>query len=199
MIEDYRLKLDAIDDKIAELYRARMELAKEIGLFKADNGVQIYDRAREKEIINRVAKAFPVELKAYVKQLFDTLIETSKAYQSRFLKHGLDTALETALSAADRPFPVSASVACQGVDGAFSSIAAEKLFVISDITYFKSFDGVFNAVEKGLCEYGVLPIENSTVGSVNEVYDLMKKHRFYIVRSLRLPVSHNLLAKRGTE
>ncbi|MDR3216215.1 MAG: chorismate mutase [Clostridiaceae bacterium] len=199
MIEAYRAKLDAIDNKIAELYRTRMELARVIGLYKANNDLQAFDAAREKEIINRVTKEFPTELKAYAKQLFDTLIETSKAYQSRFLKPDLDELLENTLKSADKPFPVSASVACQGVEGSFSSIAAEKLFTISDITYFKNFESVFNAVEKGLCEYGVLPIENSTVGSVNEVYDLMKRHRFYIVRSLRLPVAHSLLAKRGTE
>ena len=96
-------------------------------------------------------------------------------------------------------FPVSASVACQGVEGSYSSIAADKLFEIADITFFRNFEGVFQAVEKGLCDYGVLPIENSAVGSVNAVYDLMKKHNFYIVRSIKLKVSHHLLAKKGVK
>ena len=65
--------------------------------------------------------------------------------------------------------------------------------------YFNSFSGVFQAVESGLCRYGILPIENSTAGSVNEVYDLMKKHNFYIVRSIKLRIDHNLLAKKGTK
>ena len=65
------------------------------------------------------------------------------------------------------------------------------------IMYFKNFDGVFNAIEQGLCQYGILPIENSTAGSVNKVYDLMISHNFSIVRTFRLKVDHNLLAKPG--
>lgn len=65
--------------------------------------------------------------------------------------------------------------------------------------YFSNFDAVFSAVEKGFCRYGVVPLENSTAGSVNTVYDLMTKHKFSIVRSIRLKVEHNLLAKPGTQ
>ena len=56
-----------------------------------------------------------------------------------------------------------------------------------------------NAVEKGFCKYGVLPIENSYAGSVNAVYDLMKEHKFYIVKSLRMPVYHNLIVNNGVK
>ena len=96
-------------------------------------------------------------------------------------------------------FPAKAKVACQGVMGAYSGIAAERLFELADITYFKNFDGVFQAVEKGFCKYGVLPIENSSAGSVNQVYDLMKKHRFYIVRGIKLSITHNLVAGKNTD
>ena len=95
-------------------------------------------------------------------------------------------------------FPTEAVVACQGVEGAYSSLACEKLFRYPDIMFFDSFDGVFSAVQNGLCRYGILPIENSTAGSVNKVYDLMSKNKFYIVRSIRLKVDHSLLAKKGT-
>jgi chorismate mutase/prephenate dehydratase len=90
-------------------------------------------------------------------------------------------------------------VACQGVEGAYSQIACEKIFKSPSIMYFKNFDGVFNAIEQGLCKYGILPIENSTAGSVNKVYDLMIKHNFSIVRTFRLKIDHNLLAKPGTK
>ena len=65
--------------------------------------------------------------------------------------------------------------------------------------YFGSFESVFAAIENGFCDYGVLPLENSTAGSVNQVYDLMLNRNFKIVRSTRLKVDHNLLAKRGTK
>lgn len=64
--------------------------------------------------------------------------------------------------------------------------------------YFKNFDAVFTAIEQGMCQYGILPIENSTAGSVTKVYDLMIRHNFSIVRTFRLKVDHNLLVKPGT-
>ena len=65
--------------------------------------------------------------------------------------------------------------------------------------FFNSFEGVFNAVEKGLCQYGILPIENSSYGSVGTVYDLMQNYNFHIARSIRLRITHNLMAKAGTK
>ena len=90
-------------------------------------------------------------------------------------------------------------MACQGVEGANSQLACEKLFRLPNIFYFKSFEAVFSAIDSGLCRYGVVPVENSTAGSVNAVYDLMMKHNFRIVRSVRMKVDHNLLAKPGTK
>ena len=65
------------------------------------------------------------------------------------------------------------------------------------IFFMKNFNGVFAAVNSGLCQYGILPLENSTAGSVNQIYDLMMKHNFYIVKSVRLKINHCLMAKKG--
>ena len=100
---------------------------------------------------------------------------------------------------AEQVFPQHASVACQGVEGAYSQIAAERLFKYPGIMYFSNFEGVFRSIEKGLCDYGILPVENSTAGSVNRIYDLMKAHKFYIVKSVRIKIDHNLVAKAGTD
>ena len=94
-----------------------------------------------------------------------------------------------------KEFEKTAVVACQGVKGAFSQIAANALFENPDIMYIRTFDGVFRAVDTGLCQYGILPIENSNAGSVTEVYDLMKTYHFYIVRSVKVSISHMLLSK----
>ena len=83
------------------------------------------------------------------------------------------------------------------MEGAYSQLACEKLFRLPAVLYFSSFDAVFSAIEKGLCRYGVIPLENSSAGSVNAVYDLMMSHNFRIVRSIRLKVDHNLLAVPG--
>jgi len=84
------------------------------------------------------------------------------------------------------------------VEGAYSQIACEKIFKNPFIMYFKSFEAVFSAIDQGLCQYGILPIENSTAGSVNKVYDLMIEHNFSIVRTFRLKIDHNLLVNPGT-
>ena len=85
------------------------------------------------------------------------------------------------------------------MEGAYSQIACEKLFQAPNILYFSNFEAVFSAIEKGLCQYGIIPLENSTAGSVNKVYDLMLQHEFSIVRSTRLKVDHSLLVRPGTK
>jgi len=95
--------------------------------------------------------------------------------------------------------PQSPLVACQGVEGAYSQIACEKIFKSPIIKYHLDFDGVFESIEQGKCQYGILPIENSTAGSVRKVYDLMVHHSFSIVRTFRLKVEHNLLANPGAK
>ena len=83
-------------------------------------------------------------------------------------------------------------IAYQGIKGANSYEAAQRLFPESDLTAYKSFDDVFRAVEDGECGYGVLPVENSTAGSVAAVYDLILRYRFYIVGALDLLIDYGL-------
>lgn len=94
-------------------------------------------------------------------------------------------------------FPERAVVACQGTEGAYSQFACDRMFKYPEIMYVNSFDSVFEAVGRGLCRYGILPLENSTAGSVTAVYELMQKHKFYIVGSIKLCISHSLLAAPG--
>ena len=196
-LQEVRKNIDVIDDEIAKLYTKRMELAAEVAQNKVKDGLPIENTEREKQIINRVTAAMPDEVKLYGKQVFETMFETSKAYQYGAVdcKSPVKDEIKSALANGVKPFPISASVACQGVQGAYSCIAADKLFPISSISCFRTWDGVFSAVEKGFCEFGILPIENSTAGSVIGVYDLMRKHKFYIVRSIKLRVKHYLLAR----
>ena len=200
-LEQIRNKIDSIDDQIASLYEERMQLVKNVGEAKKKSGKAVSDPDRERKIILRVTDKVSEENQVYLKRVFETIFETSKAYQTMNAEYqsGIGDKISQTLSKGELKFPVKAKVACQGVAGAYSGIAADRLFEIADITYFKNFEGVFQAVEKGFCKYGVLPIENSSAGSVNQVYDLMKEHKFYIVRSIRVSVSHNLIANKGTK
>jgi len=135
----------------------------------------------------------------YAKILFTTLLDLSRSYQNQALtgETHLIREIRTASADMERYFPKKARVACQGVEGAYSQQACDKLFSIPDVLYFGQFEGVFQAVESGLCQYGILPIENSSAGSVTAVYDLMKKYHFYIVRSVKLKIDHMLLGNPG--
>ncbi len=197
-LELIRSEIDKIDDQISSLFIERLNLVKDVAECKKSISKSINDTSREDKILYRIAKDKPEEFKYYIKELYQTIFATSKSYQSKLISSSsksiekINKAIEN-----EQPFPITATVACQGVPGSNSSVACKNAFAISDITYFKSFEGVFNAVEKGFCEYGVLPIENSTAGSVLEVYDLMNKYSFHIARSVRVKVNHCLVGVKG--
>lgn len=200
-IEQTRKEIDRIDDELVRLFAERMKAAGEVASYKAEHGLPVLNSAREREILARVAKASGEGNELYVKLLFSTLFDVSKSYQTRLLgKPGeMTRRITEALKSTPQVFPDQAVVACQGIEGAYSQLACEKLFSLPSVMYFTRFDGVFSAVEKGLCRYGILPIENSSYGSVGEVYDLMKQYRFFIVRSVRLRIEHTLLARPGAK
>lgn len=198
---DYRERIDEIDRELTALFARRMEVAAQIAAYKREQGLPVLDVRREREKLLAVAEASPEAIREYTPRLFSLLMELSRSYQSAAL--GRDTALTERIRAAveNTPplFPDRVTVACQGVEGANSQLACDRLFRSPSILYFADFEAVFTAIEKGLCRYGVLPVENSTAGSVNSVYDLMMRHDFRIVRSIRLKVDHNLLAKPGVK
>lgn len=199
-LDDYRNRIDEIDDQLIELFRARMDAAFEIAKIKKEQNLPVLNTAREREIIVRMAEKVGDGLSMYAKVLYSTLFDLSRSYQTRYLsrKSSLTERIEQALLKEQRDFPQKAVVACQGVEGAYSQLACDQLFEFPSIMYFTSFEGVFQAVNSGMCRYGILPIENSSFGSVNEVYDLMSRYSFQIVRSIKLKLNHCLLGKKGT-
>ena len=200
-LKDYRKQLDEIDGRLLELFAQRMDIASEIARWKKEKNFPVQDLRREREKLRQVEEQSPEELADYSFMLFSFLLELSRSRQNRILnRENAETALiADALENTPKLFPEKAIVACQGVEGAYSGLACEKIFARPNIFYFSTFDAVFSAVEKGLCQYGVIPVENSTAGTVNAVYDLMIRHRFRIVRSVRLKVDHNLLVRPGTK
>ncbi len=198
-LKDLRNEIDMVDEEIVKLFVKRMELAAQVADYKKENNLPILVPAREREKLQEVAKLAGVEMDNYTRVLYSMIFEISRSYQSK--RNAEQSPLYQTISASieDTPklFPPAPMVACQGVEGAYSQIACEKIFKSPFILYFKNFDGVFQAIEQGLCQYGILPIENSTAGSVKKIYDLMIHHNFSIVRSFRQKIDHNLLANRG--
>ncbi len=194
-----RERINEIDNKIVELWKERMENCLSVAQYKQKNNIPVLDSKREAELLNRISDMAGDELDVYSRVLYDTIMTISKSYQHRYLygDNALTEKIKNAVENTEKLFPQKAMVACQGVEGAYSGIACERLFKYPTISYFKTWYDVVNAVEKGLCKYGVLPIENSTAGSVNNVYDLMAEHNFYIVKSFRLKINHCLLGNKG--
>lgn len=200
-LTELRKQIDEIDDQLVRLFCQRMDISAQVADYKKEHNLPILVPARERTILQEVAQKSGPELANYTRALYAMIFELSRSYQSKQnggskeLYHQITQAIE----ATPNLFPQAPMVACQGVEGAYSQLACEKIFPNPMILYFKTFDGVFQAIDQGLCQYGILPIENSTAGSVTKVYDLMIQHNFYIVRTFRLKIDHNLLVNPGAK
>ena len=199
-INELRNEINETDEKLVELFCKRMNISLEIAKYKKENNLPVLDKNRERELLAKVSDASPQELEVYTRALYTTIFNLSRSYQHKYMNKtaSISSSIKEALENTSKQFPKRAVVACQGVSGAYSEQACEKIFDVPEIMFFNNFEGVFHAVRSGLCDYGILPLENSTAGSVNQVYDLMRKNKFYVVKSIRLKVDHSLLAKKGT-
>lgn len=200
-INELRGQIDEIDNSMSSLFARRVEIAGQIAAYKKENTLPVLDRTRESEILARVTGQENPELAVYIRSLFSDIFDLSRSYQVMLTsgEDGLTKLISEALENSPRKLPSSAQVACQGIQGAYSQIACDKLFAGADIMYMDSFEGVAKAVKSGLCRYGVLPIENNIYGPVNQVRDLMNKHQLYIVRTIKLRVNHNFAVLPGVK
>ena len=200
-IEKCRSEIDRIDSEILELFHQRMDVVSEIAKLKKATHSSVLNRKREREILHRVFNNSENKLGKYSVNLFTTLMELSRAYQreQNAPDRGMRDELDIIRANTPDKFPESAVVACMGMEGTYGQIACDRLFKVADIMYFKNFAGVCKAVADGLCEYGVLPIDNTTSGTVDGVYELMQQGNFHIVRSIDQQIASVLLAPRGVK
>ena len=200
-LTELRNEINEIDRELVDLFVKRMDLSAQVAEYKKANHQPIYVPSREREILKSVAMQAGPEMGNYTRVLYSMLFELSRSYQSKLntSKTPLYHAITESIESTEKLFPQAPMVACQGVEGAYSQIACERIFKNPFIMYFKNFDAVFQAIEQGLCRYGILPIENSTAGSVKKIYDLMIHHNFSIIRTFRLKIDHNLLANPGSK
>ena len=196
-----RSEIDEIDGELVKLFVRRMEASEKVAAAKRNSAKPVCDPAREREILAKVAKAVGPDFENEARLLFTTLMSMSRGRQRAELagENAFVKEISTAMESTPERFPSAATVACAGVEGSYAQQAVCRLVQFPTIFYFKGFDDVFSAVEKGMCDYGVLPIENSAVGSVTAVYDLMAKHRFKIVKAMKLRIRHVLLAPSGVK
>ena len=200
-LNEIRKEIDEIDKQLVELYIRRMNCSARVAEYKREHNMPVLDASRERALLNKISELSGSEFEEYTRTLYSNILDLSRSYQHSKLGEtsALYEEIMTAIDSTPKMFPERADVACQGVEGAYSQIAAERLFRSPNIMFFNDWEKVFSAIEAGMCRYGVIPIENSTAGSVKKVYDLMISRNFKIVRTVRIKIDHSLLANKGAK
>lgn len=186
-LDEYRHRIDGIDEQLVRLFCKRMDTAAEIAAWKKEQGSPVFDPERERKKLLGIAASVPEKMRGYTASLYSLLFELSRSYQSRLTgaAPASATQCQSMTGEMSESFPADASVACQESGESFTEIACDKLFSHPDIHYFSDLDAVFSAIDSGLCRYGVVPLE-SGADSICSVYDRIMRHGFCIVRSVRI-------------
>lgn len=196
---ELRNEIDKLDDELIPLLLKRMDISRQVAEYKVKNGIPVLNEKRELEILDDVASKCGEQGEA-MKTVFSAIMDASRALQHKIIGGGDE--LRTLINSAKSGKNLTAHgepIACQGVQGAYSGKTAEALFPDSPIIFHKQFEDVFEAVNQNKARYGIIPVENSTAGSVHESYDLIMKYKFFIVGAYDLRVDHCLCAKSGVE
>ena len=193
-LDELRQGINGLDQTIMEAFTKRMELCRQVAVYKQAHGMQIFQTEREKAILSRIRSDAPDGLEGSSSLLFQTIMDISKYLQYRELHK--DTKPYTF-----KPLHISkdSSVACQGTAGANSETAARQIFGQDcDPVFLPTFADVFEAVQCGKVEFGIIPVQNSTAGSVVQAYDLMNQYNFYITRTTIVEITNCLAVRPGT-
>ena len=193
-LSEIRAEIDAIDNELIELFKRRMDCAKEVGYYKKEKGIPVLNQQREDEILADVQQKGGA-YGAAARLLFANIMELSRALQHTIIGSG-HALRDTSTQARALPPTGGIRVAYQGIPGANSYEAAQVLFPDAQLGSCGTFADVFDAIDSGDATFGVLPVENSTAGSVSAVYDLILKHRFYIVGAVDRRIEHCLAGLR---
>ncbi|RGV93318.1 prephenate dehydratase [Ruminococcus sp. AF14-10] len=190
---ELRDRIDEIDHEIARLYEARMGVCREVGEYKIANGSKVFDRQREKEKISAVKTMVHGEFNEKgIGELFEQLMAMSRKLQYQLLTEKGALGKLPFIDVDELDWKNS-RIVFQGTEGSYSQEAMFRYFG-KEINSFhvQKFRDAMEAIEEGSADFAVLPIENSTAGAVDEVFDLLVEFENYIVDELVLPVRHAL-------
>ena len=174
-LNEAREKINYIDREMAKLFAERMECVRAVAEYKMAHGLDIYDKGREDEIIQKNSMMITDgQLREYYVTFLKNNISVSRAYQERIL--------------------MGMKVAYSGTEGAFAHIATTKLFPTARKNAYPDFEAAYRSVESGECDAAVLPLENSYNGEVGQVTDLIFSGSLYITKIIEMAVTQDLLA-----
>ncbi|WP_260515884.1 bifunctional chorismate mutase/prephenate dehydratase [Serratia fonticola] len=189
-----RERISALDMKLLALLAERRELAVEVGKTKLHSHRPIRDKERERDLLDAlISAAKPYDLDGfYVTRLFQLIIEDSVLTQQALLQHQLNQTSQH-----------SARIAFLGPKGSYSHLAARQYAARHFDQLIEcgcqKFQDIFTQVETGQADYAILPIENTSSGSINDVYDLLQHTSLSIVGELTLPIDHCVLVASDTD
>ena len=195
-----RQQIDTIDRQIVDLYEKRMDVSRQVAEYKIETGKKVFDKQREQEKIARVKALTHNDFNSHgVEELFEQIMSMSRKLQYQLLAaHGSEGRLP--FIGVDELETECARVVYQGAEGSYSQAAMRKFFGENvNAFHVESFRDAMSAIDEGSADFAVLPIENSTAGIVNEIYDLLVEFENYIVGEQVIPIEHCLLALPGTK
>jgi len=198
-LKELREQIDGIDRQLVTLLEQRMAVSRSVGEYKAARGLPVLDAERERQLLDsRAAMLRDQALGADVRSVFETVLAASRAAQQE--KEPVDGELLTQFGAmrSGGVCPSGSRVLYQGQPGAYGEEAAVGFFGADCVrTNLKTWDGVFRGVRDGFGDYGVVPIENSSTGSIRDTYDLLSRFGCCIVGEYLVRVEHCLMACEG--
>lgn len=200
-LKQIRAEIDKIDEQIIDLFEQRMDCAGEIAEYKIGTDKPVLDRSREKAKISRAMAL--VKNHGYdkaVEELFMQLMSLSRRYQYSIIRK-VDDYIQTNYKVVDElPIDDDTMVVYQGIPGAYQEEAMVKFFGEDVKNYsVKEFEDVLIALDEGKADYGILPIENTSAGTVSGIYDLLLKHDVFIVGEEQVACKHMLAGLPGTD
>ena len=196
-LQPIREEIDRIDDQIVELFKSRMECSRKVAEYKHEHGLEVFNKEREEQLLEKVETGAGIYGDS-ARQLYTTILELSRALQHDMVGSG--GKLKNQIYSAEKVIPTddeNIKVACFGVEGSYANQATMKAFPNCKPDFYSSFQDIFSAICNEQADFGVVPIENSSAGSVTDVYDLMLKYRFYISMVVDIPINHVLAMKKG--
>lgn len=199
-LSQLRQQIDTIDRQIVDLYEKRMDVSRQVAEYKIETGKKVFDKQREQEKIAEVKALTHNDFNSHgVEELFEQIMSMSRKLQYQLLAaHGSEGRLP--FIGVDELETECARVVYQGAEGSYSQAAMRKFFGENvNAFHVESFRDAMSAIDKGSADFAVLPIENSTAGIVNEIYDLLVEFENYIVGEQVIPIEHCLLALPGTK
>jgi chorismate mutase/prephenate dehydratase len=197
-LDGLRERIDAIDDQLVRLFRERMEVVDAVAETKTRSRAPVFDPHREQRMLAWGRTQVPEPLGPSVDALLLALTRLSRERQYETLLP-LDFLwdLGRRIKAAPPAPPHSARIAVQGSQGAYASQAASALYPAAEIRHAATWDAACLQVVSGDADLAVLPLENTTAGTVNEVYDLLLRHGLFVVRSATSSIRHCLAGLPG--